>query len=118
MKNLLILIVAVAVFLHFYPQPELEELYQTYKAKILEGFSDATDTRVRLRPQKIYTDLEPHFKQFNETEINALKEITNTRKGVIQFHNDFCEAKRRSASFHVKNQELVCRTIASYSELF
>ena len=118
MKNLLILIVAAAVFLHFYPQPELEEMYQTYKAKVLEAFSDATDTRVRLRPQKIYSDLEPHFSRFNETEINALKEITSDRKSVIRFHNDFCEANQRSAKFHKNNQEIVCKTIANYSSLF
>ena len=118
MKNLLILIVAVAVFLHFYPQPELEEMYQTYKAKVLEAFSDATDTRIRLRPQKIYNDLEPHFSQFNETEVNALREVTSDRKKVIQFYQKYCEAKERSAKFHKQNQELVCGTIANYSSLF
>jgi hypothetical protein len=46
MKNLLILIVAIALFLHFYPQPEVTKFYNEQKEALLEGFSDFSDTRV------------------------------------------------------------------------
>ena len=54
MKNLLILIVAVALFLHFYPQPELDDWFAQQKETILTSFSEATDTQVSLKSDKIF----------------------------------------------------------------
>ena len=47
MKNLLILIVAAALFLHFYPQPELEDWFSEKKVTAIAIFAKATDTQVR-----------------------------------------------------------------------
>ena len=56
-EKYIILIVAAALFLHFYPQPELEAWFEEQKTEVLKVFSDATDTKVRLKSDKIYQDL-------------------------------------------------------------
>lgn len=117
MKNLLILIVFAAVFLHFYPQPEVTDWYNEQKEAALKIFSDATDTSVSLKADKIYKDLEPKFGSFRESEIKRLKEITSSKDNVKAFYTDFCSNKR-DRKFHVDNQKLVCQTISRYTKYF
>ncbi len=117
MKNLLILIVFAAVFLHFYPQPEVTEFYEEQKVNLLAMFSDATDTSVRLRPAKIYEDLEPKFNSFREDEIKHLKAITESRKTVKEFYDTYCQKSVGEPIFHPTNQKLVCSTISKYAGL-
>ena len=117
MKNLLILIVAAALFLHFYPQPELEDWFAQQKDSVLEVFSEATDTKVRLKSDKIYSDLKSQFEHFSNEEQKFLKEITIDRKSVKAFFTDFCEGKQQSPNFHRENQEKVCRKIGEFSAL-
>ncbi|WP_206483057.1 hypothetical protein [Thalassotalea sp. G2M2-11] len=119
MKNLLILIVAIALFLHFYPQPELTEWYEEQKTWVLSEFSDATDTKVRLNPSKIYRDLESKFAQFNENEQGYIKEITASRANVKEFFQKYCADKQVSSPvLHQSNQKVVCDAISPYQSLF
>lgn len=118
MKNLLILIVAGAIFLHFYPQPKLEAWYGEQKSFILAKFSDATDTKVRLSPKKVYRDIEPSFDQFNGEEIKFVNEMTSSREAVKQFFDEYCESKKQTPKLHKKNQTLVCKKITPYQSLF
>lgn len=118
MKNLLILIVAVAIFLHFYPQPELESWFNEQKSGVLSDFSEATSTNVKLNPTKIYRDLEFKFDQFNEEEIKFIKELTSSRENIIAFYADYCEHKKSTPKLHRTNQALVCTTITPYQSLF
>ncbi|MDT0603833.1 hypothetical protein [Thalassotalea castellviae] len=118
MKNLLILIVAIAIFLHFYPQPELESWFEEQKTMVLSEFSNATDTKVRLNPEKIYKDLQPSFGQFNEEEQTFVRTITSTRESVKEFYNKYCENKRPTPKLHQKNQQLICTKISAYQSLF
>ncbi len=118
MKNLLILIVAAAVFLHFYPQPELKSWFNEQKTNVLSEFSEATDTNVRLNPTKIYRDLESSFDQFNGEEIKFVKELTSSRENVKTFYSDYCQNKKSTPKLHRTNQTLVCKTITPYQALF
>ena len=118
MKNLLILIVAAALFLHFYPQPELEAWYAEQKAMVLGKFSDATDTKVRLSSQKVYRDIEASFDQFNSDEIKFVKEITESRESVKTFFASYCDTEKQTPKLHKKNQKLVCDKISPYQSLF
>ena len=117
MKNLLILIVAAAIFLHFYPQPKLESWFEEQKAFVLGGFSDATDTKVRLKSDKIYQDLSNHFAQFNAQEQTYVAEITRSRKQVKSFYQSHCLDKKRTTKLHRDNLIKVCQTISEYSSL-
>jgi hypothetical protein len=118
MKNLLILIVAIAIYLHFYPQPELESWFEEQKSLVLSTFSNATDTKVRLNPEKIYKDLQPSFGQFNEDEQAYVRKITSSRESVKEFFKKNCESKRPTPKLHQKNQQLICTKISAYQSLF
>lgn len=118
MKNLLILIVIAAIFLHFFPQPKLTQWYHEQKENALEMFNTATDTKVRLNPNKIYRDLSKHLASFNEQEQQYLKEITDSRGNVKAFYKEYCDTAKRTPKLHQKNQETVCNTIRPYQSLF
>ncbi len=117
MKNILILIVAAAVFLHFYPQPEVTKFYNETKESLLDGFSEFSDTSVRLKADERFTDLKPEFKSFSSEEVSSLKEISSSRKNVNVFYQDYCKNEKRSAIFHPTNQAKVCKTISKYESM-
>ncbi len=117
MKNILILIVAAAVFLHFYPQPEVTKFYNETKESMLDGFAEFSDTSVRLKADKIFADLKPKLNSFSSEEVESLKEITSSRSNVNNFYQDYCKNKKRSATFHPTNQSKVCKTIAQYENM-
>jgi hypothetical protein len=118
MKNLLILIVAIAIYLHFYPQPELESWFEEQKTMVLSEFSSATDTKVRLNPDKIYKDLQPHFDQLNKDEQAFVRDVTKSRDGVKEFFKNNCQEKRPTPKLHQTNQQLLCNKISAYQSLF
>jgi len=118
MKNLLILIVAIALYLHFYPNAEVTKFYNEQKTYLLEGFAKFSDTKVRLKSDKIYTDLQPHFKAFSTEEIDHLKDITSSRDKVKEFYYRICETKQRDVIFHYNNETKVCSTISRYTAMF
>lgn len=117
MKKLLILIVFAAVYLHFYPQKELTLWYNEQKSQLLEAFSQATDTKVRLKADKIYQDLKPKFVHFKTQEQKYLKSITQDRQSLLNFYNEFCVEAKPNAKLHANNQKLVCKTITKYQSL-
>jgi hypothetical protein len=117
MKNLLILIVATALFLHFYPQPELEDWFIEQKTMVIDKFSEATDTGVRLKADKIYTDLKSELVSFSSEERVFFKKITADRESVKAFFIDYCNANQQTPHLHHENQKKVCRTISHYSSL-
>ena len=118
MKKLLILIVAAALFLHFYPQPLLTNWFEDKKADVMETVADFSDTKVRLKADKIFSDLQSQFSTFSPEEVNYLKEITASKKTVSRFYADFCQGKKRDIVFHPKNKIKVCETINHYHSMF
>lgn len=119
MKNLLILIVAVAVFLHFYPQPELEDWYQKQKAMVLETFGEATSTKVRLSADRVYKDIEKQFNTFRDSERNYIQSVTSSRTGIKTYYAEFCQStNKRDNKLHPANQKKVCTIMAGYSKYF
>jgi hypothetical protein len=117
MKKLLILIVAIALYLHFYPQPELDRWFNEHKQTMLDTFNEATDTNVKLKADKIYSDLTPQLSEFSQEEIDYLKQITASRKSVASFFAKYCQSKIGSAKLHAANQAKICKTISRYQSL-
>ena len=103
MKNILILIVAAAVFLHFYPQPEVTKFYNETKSSLIDDFAKFSDTGVRLKADKVFSDLKPEFNSFSSDEVGSLKEITSSRDNVNSFYKTYCKSSKRSAIFHPTN---------------
>ncbi len=117
MKHLLILIVAAALYFHFYPNEEVTNFYQE-KITYLKGiFSEVGDTKIRLKADKIYTDLESELENFSEKEIERLKVITSNRLVVKEFYHQICQTEQRDIVFHITNERKVCATISRYTNL-
>ncbi|MBL0710001.1 MAG: hypothetical protein JJV99_03125 [Colwellia sp.] len=117
MKNILILIVAIALFLHFYPQSEVTQFYNKQKEALLEGFSEFSDTKVRLKADKVFIDLESKLDSFSTEEVEYLKEITSSRSNVKTFYQNYCKEQIVNAIFHPVNQANVCQTISKYENM-
>ena len=113
MKKLLILIVAAALYFHYYPNEELNSWLFKQKQTVLSYFSDATDTKVRLKSDKIYQD----FGQFNSQEKAFVTEITSSREKVKNFNEQHCKTKKQTPKLHRDNFTKVCFTISKYSNL-
>jgi len=118
MKKLLILIVAGALYFHFYPNEKLNSWLFEQKQAALSYFSEATDTQVRLNPNKIYQDLSRDFAQFKNREQAYIAEITANRKTLESFYQKHCVKKEQTPKLHRDNLTKVCSTIAHYSHLF
>ena len=118
MKHLLILIVAAALYLHFYPNEKVTQFYNTQKQTLLDGFGEFSDTKVRLKAEKIYTDLKPELGSFSDKEIERLKVITSERAVVKEFYYSICQTQKRDIVFHITNEKKVCSTISRYTALF
>jgi len=116
-KKLLILIVFAAVYLHFYPQPELNNWLEKQKSIIFTDVSEATDTKVRLRSEKIFTDLKGSFNTFSEKEIEELKKITESRDSVNNFYHKYCKEKHSNPIIHHANVDKICHIIDNYQAL-
>ncbi|PKG85427.1 hypothetical protein CXF85_07560 [Colwellia sp. 75C3] len=117
MKHLLILIVAAAVYLHFYPNEEVTKFYNDGIAVLQDGFSEFGDTKVRLKADKIYLDLKSELDNFSEIEVEHLLEITSSRKNVKSFYLSVCKTEQRDIVFHITNEKKVCATINRYTSM-
>ena len=117
MKNLLILIVAFAVFLHFYPQPHLEKWYEYKKQSTLDALSNIFDTKARLNTDKILTDLKSKMGDLSQQERVQLEQLVSSRKSVKAFYADICLAKKPQIIFRPVVQREICQTISEYTNL-
>ena len=118
MKKLLILIVAGALYFHFYPNEKLNNWLLEQKSVVLSYFSDATDTQVRLSPTKVYKDISRDFAQFNSKEQAYVAEITDNRETLMSFYQRHCVKKKQTSKLHRDNLIIVCKTISNYSKYF
>ena len=117
MKHLLFLIVAASVYLHFYPNAEVTKFYNDKKLAVLIWFADFSDTKVRLKADKIYTDLEHKIDHFSDKEVEHLKVLTSSRNNVKTFYFTICKTEKRDIVFRISNEKMVCGTIGHYSNL-
>ena len=117
MKHLLILIVAASLYLHFYPNEKVTEFYNKQKQALLDSFGNFSDTKVRLKADKIYLDLENSLESFSEKEVKRLKEITSSRESIKDFYSIVCQTDTRDIVFHITNEKKVCSTINRYTSM-
>lgn len=117
MKNILLLIIAVSVYFHFFPNEKVTSFFDEQQSSFLAMFSKFGDTKVRLKPQKIYQDMANKLEHFSDEEVKHFKEITSSRENVKSFYSTICKTKKRDIIFHYKNEQKVCDTIGRYVSL-
>lgn len=117
MKHLLFLIVAAAIYFHFYPNEKVTKIYLETKQVALDSFSVFGETQIRLKADKVYQDLESDLERFSVEEIKHLKEITSSRENVKNFYYSICKTEKRDIFFHINHEKKVCSVIDNYANL-
>ena len=118
MKYLLIAIVALAFYIHYYPESQTALWLDEQKQNAIDAFADATDTKARLSPKKVYRDIERQFSSFSSEEKAYIKEVTNSRKSIAEFYTMNCGSRSAATQLHYDNQQTVCKIIGRYQSLF
>ncbi|TLU65710.1 hypothetical protein FE810_07230 [Thalassotalea litorea] len=114
MKKLLILIVAAAVYLHYYPSPQLNAWWQQSLQWLDDKTSDYTDTKVGVKPSKLVTVLQPHFDKYSKMEEAYIRELATSRDNIREFHRQYCEEPKGNRRLNRNNQRQVCDVISQY----
>ena len=119
MKNLLILIVAFAVFLHFYPQPKLENWYEQQKVNALAKFDELAGTKVQLNTKRIADDISKKFNTFRKSERDYTNDVISSPASVKQFYTKHCgQPIKRDKKLSQQNQAKLCQVISRYRKYF
>lgn len=114
MKKILILIVGISLYFHFYPNSEGVQWYENQKEAFLTMLSKSMKVTSKTNLSGLYDELEKKFNSFSEIELQNLKVITNTSDDLTRFYEDNCVGGKTTKLFHPDNADKVCRKIASY----
>ncbi|OUS23897.1 hypothetical protein A9Q98_14275 [Thalassotalea sp. 42_200_T64] len=114
MKNILIIIVAIAVYLHYYPNEQVNEWYDTYIGQAKQSLSEVTDTKVKVAPSKLLTVLQRDFEQYTKSEVAYIEAIASSRKSVRSFHQKYCGEFKGNTRLRHEHVKKACRTIDQY----
>lgn len=113
-KNLLIIIIAAAVYLHFYPNEEFNEWLDVQKENADEFIADTFDTKARMSPQKLLSGMENEIKQFTQNETSYFESIIESRSELKDFYNEYCGTTKRNPNLRDKQVDTVCEKINKY----
>ncbi|WOH36561.1 hypothetical protein RI844_14440 [Thalassotalea fonticola] len=113
-KNLIIIIVAIAVYLHFYPNEEFNEWLSTTKEEAQESFAEIADTKAKVAPSKLISALQQDFKKFSKNEVAYVKKVAQTRDSLKTFHKEYCVEPKDNPRLRRQYQLKVCATIDQY----
>lgn len=111
MKKIFILIVAAAVYLHFYPSSELGVWWKQQLQWLDEQTSEYTDTKVRVRPSKLVTVLTPEFSKYSRMEEAYIRELAESRENIKEFYFEYCNEPNVNRRLNRVLQNRVCEVI-------
>lgn len=114
MKNLLVIIVAIAVYLHFYPNEQLNEWLSTQKNAVTDKFSEISDTKARVAPSKLLSVLSQDMKKFTKAEVAYVEEIVENRDSLKVFYADYCVTPKDNNRLRRAYQSKVCKAVDQY----
>lgn len=114
MKKLLILIVSVAIYLHFYPHPAISAFYEEKKAQLLNKMSQSSKVTFKKTMNNIYNEIKTEYVGFSSTELAKLKEITQSVASIEQFNTEYCVQGKENKNFHPDHVDKICVKTASF----
>ena len=117
MKNLLFLLAAAAIYLHFYPNEKVTNFYNEKKLFLVSKFNEVGSTKIHLKSSKIYDDLEGQLANFSDNEVARLRGISSSRNNVEEFYLTYCKTDQRDIVFRLANEKKVCAVINKYQHL-
>jgi hypothetical protein len=117
MKKFILVIVAVALYLHFYPSSELNLWYEDKKSELYSIFASLSDTHISINTDKVYGEIARHFDSFSSEEMNYVRDITSSTNNLKTFHQNYCEKEQRNDALQGKNQQTICKLLKQYRSL-
>lgn len=112
MKKILILIVGIALYLHFYPQPELIQLYEDKKSELLTQLESSTKVTFKVNLADTYRLWEKELSGFSKQELSNLKEVLTSFDSVTNFYDENCHGNVTIKLFYADNHDKVCNKLA------
>ena len=113
MKKILILIVAIALYLHFYPNPEINKWYEGKKAEFLDTMAKSTKVTFKSNLDELYNQLKKDSKGFSAIELENLRTITGSLDSLNDFYQNNCSENSKSSLFHPDNISKVCKKLST-----
>ncbi|MDN3652446.1 hypothetical protein QWY77_06675 [Thalassotalea ponticola] len=113
-KKLLVIIVAAAVYLHFYPNAHLTEWYNQQISKTKETFNSVAQTKAQVAPSKVLQVLQPEFKEYSKREIAYVESITESRDKLGNFYHQYCPNLKTNTQLRREFLKQVCDTVDKY----
>ena len=113
-KKILIIIVAAAVYLHYYPNEELTNWYNSSKEAAQTKFADISDTKAKVAPSKLISVLQQDFKTFSKNEVAYVKSLAESRDSLREFHKTYCGTNKNNNRLSKSHLQLVCSTLEQY----
>ena len=113
-KKILIIIVAAAVYLHYYPNEELTNWYNSSKEEAQTKFADISDTNARVAPSKLISVLQQDFKTFSKNEVTYVKSLAESRESLREFHKSYCLTEKNNDRLSRDHLLKVCSTLEQY----
>lgn len=115
MKKILILIVGIAIYLHFYPQEELTQYYEDKKAELMTKLSQSTKVSFTTNLHNIYEELKAEYIGFSSAELAEIKAVTRSVDHLTEFHQKVClQGQASNTPFHPDNLDKVCQKITQF----
>lgn len=108
MKKLLILIVSAAIYLHFFPNPELTQFYEDKKSQFLNKMSQSSQVTFKKKMNNIYNEIKADYVGFSATELAKLKDITESVESIEQFNEEYCVKGKKNKNFHPDHIDKIC----------
>ena len=113
MKKILILIVGIALYLHFYPQPELIQLYEDKKSELLSRLENSTKVTFKVNLADTYKKWEKELNGLSKQELSNLKEVLTSFDSVMNFYDENCHGNITAKLFYSDNHDKICNRLAT-----
>ncbi|WP_394171811.1 hypothetical protein [Thalassotalea litorea] len=114
MKKILILIVAAAVYLHYYPSPQLNAWWEEQKTAIDNKFNDVMDTKARVSPSKLLSVMAGDLRKASKNERAYIEQLTESRDNIRNYYNEYCSTGKHNRRLSKNLQLNLCSNIEQH----
>ncbi len=111
-KNLLIIVVAAAVYLHFYPNEDVNKWVAEQKENADELFNETFDTKARVSPKKLLSAMQKDMQKFTKAEVAYLETLVESRSDLKEFNKTYCGTTKRNPQMRDIQVDQVCEKIS------
>lgn len=118
MKKLIVLVVGLGLFIHFYPDSPVSEWFYDQKEAITDKVDSISGTDIQFNFRNALNELTKNMPEFNANERAYVESITRTKEEVADFFQKYCEEESFNAQLKAENLQVVCNYLDKQSALF